>query len=118
MPGLGKLQGTNDAYGMSEFNAIPYAQPPTGTTGRWQPPKPMESWGEETLNATVFGKACIQGATLGTPPPMDEDCLFLNVATPTALLTGDSKLPVMVWSESLATESPAHRASGLQRAAD
>eukprot|EP01046_Picozoa_sp_COSAG06_P020697 COSAG06_NODE_1524_length_9197_cov_21.393430_5_plen_240_part_00 len=96
VPGLGKLQGAPDAYDMSSFFAIPYAEPPVEAL-RWQPPKELTSWGADTLNATAFGKQCMQGASFGAPPPMDEDCLFLNVATPTAALSGGKKLPVMLW---------------------
>ena len=81
---------------MSSFFAIPYAEPPVEAL-RWQPPKELTSWGADTLNATAFGKQCMQGASFGAPPRMDEDCLFLNVATPTAALSGGKKLPVMLW---------------------
>ena len=96
VPGLGKLQGADFGYGMSGFFAVPYAKPPVGAL-RWQPPRELASWGAETLNATTFGKACVQGNTLGTPPPMDEDCLLLNIVTPTAALSSGTKLPVMLW---------------------
>jgi hypothetical protein len=108
VPGLGKLQGAPDAYDMSSFFAIPYAEPPVEAL-RWQPPKELTSWGADTLNATAFGKQCMQGASFGAPPPMDEDCLFLNVATPTAALSGGKKLPVMLWIHGGACERPAHR---------
>ena len=81
VPGLGKLQGADIGDGMSGFFAVPYAMPPVGAL-RWQPPRELASWGAETRNATTFGKACIQGNTLGQPPPMDEDCLLLNIVTP------------------------------------
>ena len=99
MPGFGKLFGNNSIFGMSEFSGIPYVHPPTGATGRWQPPKPLNGsqiWGDGPLNAMAPGKACMQGGT----SPMDEDCLFLNIATPTLALKASSKLPVMLWSES------------------
>ena len=46
VPGLGKLQGAPDAYGMSSFFAIPYAEPPVEAL-RWQPPKELTSWGAD-----------------------------------------------------------------------
>src|SRR5882724_3769608 len=82
--------------GMRQFLGIPYATPPVGAL-RWQPPKPHAAW-TQTLNATAFGKTCAQITELGVfagPVSVTEDCLFLNVFTPSR--PSAKKLPVLVW---------------------
>ena len=85
--------------GMNQFLGIPYAMPPVGPL-RWQPPKPHAAW-TEPLAASAFGKTCSQITELGVfagPVSVSEDCLFLNVFTPsTATKPGGKKLPVLVW---------------------
>ena len=65
---------------------------------RWRPPQPAEAWTRPRACFT-YGAACPQPVetALGTPPPerMSEDCLTLNVWTPS--LAASSRLPVMVW---------------------
>merc|ERR1711881_365798 len=66
------------------FKGIPYAQPPVGSL-RFQPPLPSSSWGE-TLVATEDGPACPQQKSFGEDIGSytgDEDCLYLNIYTPT-----------------------------------
>lgn len=68
----------------SVFLGIPYAQPPTNE-GRFKPPRWHKGW--QLLQAVDFGPACPQpiiytGATKGVRD-MDEDCLYLNIYTPT-----------------------------------
>lgn len=81
------------------FRGIPYASPPTENL-RWHPPVPMKKeykncW-EGVLRADLFGEQCIQlkmsdsFQTVGS-----EDCLFLNVWTPS--LYPANPLPVMFW---------------------
>ncbi|GAB2520722.1 carboxylesterase/lipase family protein [Nocardia heshunensis] len=81
--------------GYWEFAGIPYAAPPVGDL-RWQPPQPPAPW-QQVREATAPGPQCPQGAG-GAPNPVapaqSEDCLYLNVWTPTAAATN---LPVMVW---------------------
>jgi para-nitrobenzyl esterase len=84
--------------GMNQFLGIPYATPPVGPL-RWQPPQPHAAW-TEPLAATAFGQTCAQITELGVfagPVSVSEDCLFLNVFTPTATTPGAKKLPVLVW---------------------
>jgi para-nitrobenzyl esterase len=73
------------------FSGIPYAAPPVGNL-RWRSPQPPESW-DGVRGATRPGSACAQpdlnGKLIGS-----EDCLYLNVNTPTD--TSGPK-PVMVW---------------------
>jgi para-nitrobenzyl esterase len=115
----GTVRGTTANHGrIAFFRAIPYAAPPVGQL-RWRPPAPVEPW-DGVKACTKFGPAAHQrqsgfeqffeslvdglglGAArkraLGTaiklaPVKQSEDCLTLNVRTPTHA----SGLPVMVW---------------------
>ncbi|EFN72939.1 Neuroligin-4, X-linked [Camponotus floridanus] len=65
------------------FLGIPYAMPPT-KEGRFKPPRPHRGW--QLLQAIDWGPACPQpseytGATKGVRD-VDEDCLYLNIFTP------------------------------------
>jgi para-nitrobenzyl esterase len=80
------------------FKGIPYAAPPVGEL-RWQDPQPPEAW-TGVRQATEFGTACIQPESkslegAGEVGPQSEDCLYLNIWTPTT--DPNAKLPVMVW---------------------
>jgi para-nitrobenzyl esterase len=89
-PVQGMVEGTTRA-----FLGIPFAAPPTGAL-RWKPPQPRAAW-TAPRNATQVGVYCPQLSELGSSP-MDgtsEDCLTLNVWTPSAVAAGGR--PVMVW---------------------
>ncbi|KAF9553428.1 carotenoid ester lipase precursor [Agrocybe pediades] len=98
----------------SQFFGIPYAQPPVGNL-RLRLPQPNLPYNGTHL-ATAFGLACPQQNTgLPLPPglaaetidmitnlginaifPDSEDCLTINVITPSTA-TSRSKLPVVIW---------------------
>jgi len=84
--------------GVLRFNGIPYAAPPVGPL-RWRMPEPPLAW-DGVRECARFGNIApqITGAAerlLGrTPGEQSEDCLTLNVWTPS--LDGGSR-PVMVW---------------------
>jgi para-nitrobenzyl esterase len=96
----GKLSGTTER-GVSVFRGIPFARPPLGDL-RFRAPQPVEPW-EGVRDATSFGPTAMQvpnealEALIGRRrerPPVDEDCLYLNVWTPAA---DGGQRPVMVW---------------------
>jgi para-nitrobenzyl esterase len=99
----GRISGIEPEMGVHAFKGIPYAASTAGPN-RFLPPKPPPTW-TGVREATEFASAC-------PPAPMpemlelmpsnelaaafdayDEDCLSLNVWTPS--LTGSR--PVMVW---------------------
>ncbi len=95
---------------VASFKGIPFAAPPVGEL-RWrepQPPAPRAG----PQRADQFAAACYQdsylinwyrrvGAAFGASgslfaaPPVSEDCLYLNVWTPT--LSAGARRPVIVW---------------------
>jgi len=80
--------------GIYSFRGLPYAAAPTGDL-RWRPPAPLVPW-PGVRDATEYGANCAQPDS----PPFSvasaaEDCLFLNVTTPS--LGNGAKLPVLVW---------------------
>lgn len=74
------------------FKGIPYAKPPVGPL-RFMPPQPAGSW-KDTLSCMKFGSQASQGGGAGGLKG-SEDCLSLNVYTPTTARR--AKLPVLVW---------------------
>ncbi len=78
--------------GIGIYRGIPYAEPPLGEL-RFAPPQDIKPWTDE-LDCTAFGDIALQDAA-GPGLTMSEDCLTLNVWTPTN--SADEKLPVYVW---------------------
>jgi para-nitrobenzyl esterase len=78
------------------FLGIPFAKPPVGAL-RFTAPQPVEAW-TGVRDALAFGPCAPQDPLSVRPfraePPESEDCLYLNVYTPTA----DGALrPVLFW---------------------
>ncbi|KAL2012187.1 hypothetical protein VTN00DRAFT_4905 [Thermoascus crustaceus] len=101
----GYVRGSGSEYrdGVTVYKGIPFAAPPTGSN-RWKAPSAPQSW-SGVLNTTSFGPQCAQsyssaGIFSTGKNVTSEDCLYLNVWTPTYDDTADlasKKLPVYVW---------------------
>jgi len=86
--------GGFEADGVSSYRGIPYAAPPVDDL-RWKPPAAPAPW-TDTLATIEKPNVCPQEVFGGLPVPgfsPSEDCLYLNVDTPSE----GSDLPVMVW---------------------
>nr|AHI17927.1 carboxylesterase [Sogatella furcifera] len=77
------------------YLAIPYAEPPVGPR-RFKDPEPFGKW-MGMYNATNEPTKCLQRNSFSAEKAVEgsEDCLFLNVYTPSA--TPSSGYPVMVF---------------------
>nr|WP_240653229.1 carboxylesterase family protein [Sphingomonas crocodyli] len=91
----GLLRGSV-SNGITRYLGVPYAAAPIGDL-RWRPPEAHAPW-PQVRNATAFAPICAQTTTLGVfsgPRNANEDCLYLNVFTPTA--RPPARLPVIVY---------------------
>ena len=95
----GALLGERSSDGIAVFRGIPFAAPPIGPD-RFRPPQPVEPW-EGVRDASTFGRASVQrvAGVLGmfgaSEVEVDEDCLYLNVWTPS--IDDGVRRPVLVW---------------------
>ena len=87
----GQLRGSIATSGVAVFKNIPFAEPPVGDL-RWREPVQAKAW-TGVRDATAFGPMCHQNDNPKTPH--SEDCLQLNIWTPTWPMK--SSVPVMVW---------------------
>jgi para-nitrobenzyl esterase len=104
----GKVEGF-EKDGLSIFLGIPFAAPPIGDR-RWLPPELVKPWAgvKETKSFVATAPQIIMplnevspfqispkiDMSLGKQPPINEDCLHLNIWTPA---TNGAHRPVMVW---------------------
>ena len=97
----GQLSGAGGrSPNMRGYKGVPFAAPPVGDL-RWKPPLPAAPW-QGVRQATQFANSCMQPPfptngvySAAPPPPVSEDCLYLNIWTPAK--SADDRLPVMVW---------------------
>ena len=89
----GVLRGVTDGQTLS-FRGIPYAAAPVASL-RFAPPSPPASW-NGVRDASQFASGCVQPVIEGGNVSIqgDEDCLYLDVWTPTPIAPGR---PVMVF---------------------
>ncbi len=113
----GALRGLVQPGGLQAFLGVPYAAPPVGPL-RYASPRPAQRW-EGMRDATRPGAASIQtlvGAAAWLyegAEPQGEDCLFLNVWTPSL----EGRRPVMVWLHGGAWRTGRGDAAGTDGAA-
>ncbi|XP_018418383.1 PREDICTED: fatty acyl-CoA hydrolase precursor, medium chain-like [Nanorana parkeri] len=104
----GKLRGVTESVKETlktadAFYGIPFAKPPVGSL-RFANPESIEPW-NSVRDASQYPPLCLQDAgfleglrnyykTTFKMPPVSEDCLYLNIFTPSDRET-NSKLPVM-----------------------
>jgi len=80
------------AGGARLFRGIPFAKPPLAEL-RWKAPEPNDPWDGVLHNAELI-EGCPQLADQGAPPSTHEDCLYLNVWSPSP---APKNAAVMVW---------------------
>jgi len=86
----GQISGVTEGS-VRAFRGIPYAAPPVNDL-RWRNPQPVQPW-NGVKAASSYGSQCLQYPNPASLPG-SEDCLFLNVHSPTA---AESPLPVVLW---------------------
>ena len=93
----GPVRGVDEGSATA-WKGVRYAAPPVGDL-RFRAPQPPEPW-TEPADATGYGPACPQPPVPSFPINLgarqNEDCLRLNIWSPTGTEPGDGK-PVMVW---------------------
>lgn len=89
----GQLRGTSVADGVLVWKGIRFASPPTGPH-RFALPHPPETW-SGIRDALAYGHSALQASHRPgeTVDNQDEDCLFLNVWSPSTR----GRYPVIVW---------------------
>lgn len=79
---IGKYMSSQKGHGIRAFLGVPYAEPPVGSL-RFASPRPKAPW-TDYIETTVDNKMCPQPAVAyDNRLIIDEDCLYLNVFTPT-----------------------------------
>lgn len=92
----GIIEGLEET-GVKIFKGVPFAAPPTGEN-RWKAPQQVASW-KGIRKAHNFGPNPMQEPVFGDmmfgTKEMSEDCLYLNVWTPTT--EQNANLPVFIY---------------------
>ncbi len=88
----GYIRGIQEK-GIFVFKGIPFAAAPVGDR-RFKAPSPVQAW-KDTLSCTQFGPVAAQYAGDTRTVRGEEDCLQLNVYTPS--LKPVRRMPVLVW---------------------
>jgi len=86
----GLIQGMSED-GLTVYRGIPFATPPVGDL-RWRAPQPAAKW-EGVRQAAKFAPGPVQG--WNAPAGTSEDCLYLNIWTPTK--SASDRISVLVW---------------------
>ncbi|KAF0980379.1 hypothetical protein FDP41_013593 [Naegleria fowleri] len=91
----GRVRGFYATPSVRAFLGIRYAEN-TGGSNRFKPPVELPTvYSSEIFNATSFGNVCLQiPSDSNYSQPLSEDCLFLNIWTPTNI---SKPLPVFFW---------------------
>ncbi|WP_185782993.1 carboxylesterase/lipase family protein [Croceivirga lutea] len=94
----GIIEGSYNTHtGIQTYFGVPFAKPPVGEL-RWKAPQPMDNW-EGVRETKTFGPRPMQTMVFGNMKSrsdgVSEDCLYLNIWTPTTRNMKD--LPVMVY---------------------
>ncbi len=94
----GIIEGNYDTHtGIQTYFGVPFAKPPVGEL-RWKAPQPLDNW-QGVKETKVFGPRPMQTMVFGDMKSrsngVSEDCLYLNVWTPTKRNT--KNLPVLVY---------------------
>ena len=114
----GVLEGVCES-GVNVFKGVPFAAPPVGDN-RWRAPQPLQPW-QGVRSAKKFGDDPMQGNVFGDmgfeAEKKSEDCLYLNVWTPSK--TMKDRLPVVIYFNGgglIAGSGSEPRYAGLQMA--
>ncbi|CAK1546506.1 unnamed protein product [Leptosia nina] len=95
----GKMKGracvTASGKKYYSFEGIPYARPPIGPL-RFREPQKSKGW-SGILDATKPGNKCWQMTSPKHPAEGSEDCLYLNIYTPSLPSEQLQKLPVLFY---------------------
>jgi len=92
----GRIAGESLPDGTTAFRGVPFARPPVGEL-RWAPPQDPVPW-TDVRQATASAPACTQndyGWNTELARTSSEDCLYLEVRTPTMNMT--ARRPVIVF---------------------